>query len=234
MRLRKLLRKIHRWVGVIASLWLLLLASTGYLLQHKEGFNLENKFIQSTTLLSWYGIGEQFLSFELNQNKVAQLDYQVYVDESPVLKLEKELIGVVEQGANIVLATENELHWFNQDKELVQSMDSLDGLPSPIVKIAIQDSQIYLKSLNGVFTLEGQLVDNIFNNWSTSSQDLGLKNQLLSNSSNEFVSWFTLLFDIHAGITTPSLLNDLAAFALIFLSLSGLIIFFKKSARANR
>ena len=70
MRLRKFLRRIHRWVGIVASVWLLLLATTGFLLQHKDDWNLSKYHTQSSWILGVYGIGDNYISYQNKQERV--------------------------------------------------------------------------------------------------------------------------------------------------------------------
>ena len=70
--------------------------------------------------------------------------------------------------------------------------------------------------------------------WSQAIDSESLKIQLIETSTQNYLSYEQLIFDLHAGITSPSLFNDIAALALIFLSISGIIIFFKKSFRNQK
>jgi len=48
-------RKSHRWIGGVAALWLIALASTGVLLQHAEDWGLDRKWVRSAWLLRAHG-----------------------------------------------------------------------------------------------------------------------------------------------------------------------------------
>lgn len=48
----------HRRIGVLASAFVLVIASTGLLLNHTEDLRLDERYVQSPWLLSWYGIEE--------------------------------------------------------------------------------------------------------------------------------------------------------------------------------
>lgn len=49
-----LLRRLHAWVGILASLNLLLLIITGLLIQHRDLFRLENTYVSRRFLPSGY------------------------------------------------------------------------------------------------------------------------------------------------------------------------------------
>jgi hypothetical protein len=234
MRLRKFLRKIHRWIGVLASVWLLLLATTGFLLQHKDDWNLDQQYTESKLLLSLYKIGNQYISFETNNSSIAQLDYQIYINKQPVQKLEQQIIAAIYQQPNWIVATDTKVIWINEDGQILQSLDELDGLPTKIENLGNDQYDLFIQSENKSINLETLKPSSLVINWSQASQSEDLKQQLMHQASHNYLSYQQLLFDLHAGITSPSLLNDFAALALIFLSLSGIIIFVKKSFKSQK
>jgi hypothetical protein len=234
MRLRKFLRKIHRWIGVIASIWLFLLATTGFLLQHKDGWKLDEKYTNSTFLLSLYDIGDQFISYETNTSSIAQLDYHIYLNSKPIIKLEEALIGAILLQETWILATQSKLYWMDKEGNIVQSMDDLDGIPMPIDNLGSYNNTIIIQNSDQALSLETLEPLTKSPTWSLPTNSKKLKTELISTMSHNYLSYQQLIFDLHAGITSPSLFNDLAAFALIFLSISGIVIFFKKSFKRQR
>ena len=46
----------HRYMGLAAALFVVLLASTGLLLNHTERLGLAQRYISAGPLLDWYGI----------------------------------------------------------------------------------------------------------------------------------------------------------------------------------
>lgn len=53
-RRRTLMRKLHAVVGLVASLNLLFILVTGFLLQHREGFRLEDRLVSRAILPEGY------------------------------------------------------------------------------------------------------------------------------------------------------------------------------------
>jgi hypothetical protein len=234
MRLRKFLRKIHRWIGIIASIWLLLLASTGLLLQHKDDWNLAHKYTQSALLLSLYDIGQQFTSYGDQQNNLAQLDYQIYIDGTAKIKLEEPIIGAVYQQPNWIIATASQINWIDTHGQIIQSMDEFDGITLPIEKLGHNQTNLIIQNQSESIELKTLQPTMLTTTWSQAIDSESLKIQLIETSTQNYLSYEQLIFDLHAGITSPSLFNDIAALALIFLSISGIIIFFKKSFRNQK
>ncbi|MDX1696691.1 MAG: hypothetical protein R3308_00300, partial [Thiohalobacterales bacterium] len=46
----------HRWIGLTAAAFVIVLALTGLVLNHTTELALDSRHVQSTALLDWYGI----------------------------------------------------------------------------------------------------------------------------------------------------------------------------------
>lgn len=236
MRLRKFLRKFHRWIGILASLWLLLLASTGFLLQHSHAWHLDKKYIQSPFLLQAYGIGKQFIAFNQKGHQLMQLDKQIIQDNKATIKLTQTIKSAIYSQSQWIVATDTQIYWLDQQGQIVQTMDDLDGLPTPINALGQKDQHVFISNNNQAFSLpslEPAKVSPQDIQWQQGFSDAKLKILTLQKYSADYLSYEQVIFNIHAGITAPGILNDFAAIALIILSLSGIFLFFKKR-KTNR
>ena len=54
----RLLRKLHSWIGIVSSLNLLLLITTGLLIQHSQQLGLEDKYVSRRFLPSSYRLDD--------------------------------------------------------------------------------------------------------------------------------------------------------------------------------
>ena len=234
MRTRKFIRKFHRWVGLIASIWLLVLASTGFLLQHSEKWQLDKKFINNSLILNQYGIAQQYIAFKSDNNVLIQLDKQLIQHNIPTIKLSETINSAIYHQNNWIIATDSQIMWIDDSGQIIQTMDELDGLFLPINKIGLNNQDFVYSSNNKLFDsnsepLNAKLANNI--QWSILNTDSSLKQKAIELSSQNYLTYQQFIFDIHAAITTPSLLNDIAAISLIILSLSGIFLFFRKRKR---
>jgi uncharacterized iron-regulated membrane protein len=57
-RFRRLLRGAHAWVGVLASLNLLVIITTGFLIQHRDQFDLQDHYVSRRWLPSAYRLND--------------------------------------------------------------------------------------------------------------------------------------------------------------------------------
>ncbi len=122
MKIKRLLRKTHRQIGVFAALWLLLLASTGLLLQHRSDWGLDKSFITNQTLLKLYGVGKRVIAFKADNGFLIQVDKELVINQHKTLFPEpikrvafREHKWIVETGLGQT--------WFNQQGEVIQQFD---------------------------------------------------------------------------------------------------------------
>ena len=203
MRLRKLLRKIHRYIGVFTAIWLLLLASTGLLLQHSHSWGLDDSFIKNKFILKQYGIGQIIKAFKKDANTLVQVDKNLVINNNIVNFSQKiEKIGFYT--SFWIVKTQDSQIWYNQKAKIVQTIDEFD-------EPAVSNSEI---------------------RWLANNKDEQLIESAINKVSDGFLTVEKFIFDIHAGITASSVLNDIAAIGLILLSISGLFLFYKK--KTNR
>lgn len=234
--MKKQLRKIHRWVGLTSAIWLLLLATTGFLLQHSHDWKLDHKYISNVSVLNFYGIGDQYIAFESNNHQIQQLDKQIIQDGKSSLKLQENMVAAIHHEQQWVIATNTQVLWINSLGEISKSRDEFDGLSFPIDSLGKINGQIVYKQNEVLSSLETNLPANTNSsevNWSTPTINQAQKDKAIQQTSHDYLTYEKVIFDIHAGITTPGIVNDIAAIALIILSLSGIFLFFRKK-KTNR
>ncbi len=240
MRLRKALRKIHRWVGLLSALWLLQLAVTGLLLQHADDFNLTQMHVSSPKVLQWFGYGTRQQIITVQDQNLYQIDEVVGFDEHKI-PITGQLVAAVRsidiQGQDLwVLATANSLYWINPQGEIIQQLDDFDGLPTPVsglfsaegkVNVAKGKQWYQLLKTGDFVPLTGQFSSpEIFRSMSSAEQD-----QYFEAALQGKLSYDKVLHGIHAGIQGSKWLNSLSALALLYLSVSGIYLFFKQPKR---
>jgi hypothetical protein len=241
MRLRKVFRKIHRWVGLISALWLLQLTITGLLLQHADSFKLTTTYINSPTILQWFDYGQRQQAWDVDDLTIFQLDDQAKINDS-IINIPSPLVGVGHTGSNWVLATANTLYWLNQQGEIINQMDDFDGLPTPVQKmtatyesINIQVNHRWAEINDGIIswhptTPDIEATKAIQARKLTSSEQGELFSSLLGNK----LSYDKVLHGIHSGIKSSSWMNTLSALALLYLCFSGIYLFFKAPRNIQR
>jgi len=238
MRLRLIFRKIHRWVGLLASLWLMQLAITGLLLQHADDLGLSTHYVSSPMVLQWFGYGKRQLAWDSSGETWYQLD-DVISFRGRTTPVTDEVIGVVKQQNHWLIATANSLYWFNQQVELVKQLDDFDGLPTPVQLVDKHQSHVVLKSQQSWYQLEADIfkrIEAIEVMKKPSSRALNPVeiNTLFNTILTDKLAYDKVIHGIHSGIKSSAWLNTLSSLSLLYLCFSGIYLFFKQAKRNRR
>ena len=212
-RRRKAIARWHRRFAVFISLWLLLLAASGLLINHANDWGLDSRPLASPLQRLVYGIETQSpdLCEPLTREGVA-CDQLFARLKLPVGEL---LLGV------------RDLFVLDDSGQLVENLSvrqfGLAGLHAAFA----EGSRIYLRdSSKTVLTtpdlVEGRVLDN-----AAAAQLDGVSWQIVE-PAQESITWERFVLDIHAARflgPAAKFFNDLMAVFILILALSGLWLF---------
>ena len=90
---------LHRYIGIVICVFLVLLSVTGIFLNHTDDLNLDKRFINWPWLLKHYGLAvpQPKQNFNLGQNAVTNYDGQIFYNEKLLFQNEDEIKGAVEK-----------------------------------------------------------------------------------------------------------------------------------------
>ena len=114
----------HRRIGLVAIILVIILAITGIMLNHTEQLKLDERYVESSWLLGWYGLepeGEA-ISYDVGEHVITVLDHLIFFNSYPVTRTEQAFHGAVKAEQLIVLAFDTELILLTHDGELVERM----------------------------------------------------------------------------------------------------------------
>ncbi len=122
----------HRYLGLTAALFVLILAGTGLLLNHTERFAWDSRFADQHWLLDWYGIEApaQTLSFQVGDQQITQLGERLYLDRMALAGEYHEMIGAIALPDLIAVAADASLILFTKEGELVERLGGAEGVPA--------------------------------------------------------------------------------------------------------
>lgn len=232
--------KTHRVVAINAMLFLLLLAVTGVILNHADGLGLSSTYPPGVMQRVLYGakaptVDSAYVAGDL---LFASAAGELYVDAVKLAETGQPLKGAVAVRGGIVLATGTELLLATSGAELVERI--APELKASIDKLGVRGRDAVLLVGQSLLVLDtGQMrlteVDdsadaNIL--WSepvvvTASQ----AQQIAAAAGSRLFSWERLLLDLHSGRILPGvgrLLADLAALCLVYLCITGLLLWFRR------
>lgn len=146
-RLVGLLWRWHRRLGLLAALFVLLVASSGVVLNHTDGLGLDRRFVSWNWLTAAYGDPASALSaFRLERHWLSRTaSGVVYLDTREVAACRGELVGALQQGDLLLAACAEELLLVTARGELVESAIAGTGLPVPVQSIGLIDGEVALQ-----------------------------------------------------------------------------------------
>ena len=122
----------HWYMGVTAAVFVLLLSVTGVLLNHTERLGLDKHYVQMDLLLDWYGIHapETITSFAVDTRQITLFGRHLYLETLALPGEYQQLKGAATYADLVVVAVDNDILLLTQEGELVEHLDSTDGVPS--------------------------------------------------------------------------------------------------------
>ena len=237
---KNLFRKWHRWIGFSSAIFLLNLAITGILLNHSDDLKLQDRYVSSNWLVNWYGIKApanfDCVTSIIKSDLLCQIGEQIFKNNTPMIKTSQPLIGIIQLNDLQYIATKNEIHILTTNFQLVETLNSISGLPHAI-------SEIGILSIKGENTLAVKNQHSVWmysqneNSWKLTEQSFHSINTLIAPPSSMLIqlklnyldsqiSYLKLVQDIHSGrilSLSGKVLTDLSGVIIILLSISGFI-----------
>ncbi|MBT3012286.1 MAG: PepSY domain-containing protein [Candidatus Thiodiazotropha sp. (ex Lucina aurantia)] len=228
-KLRLFLLRWHRRIGVILSLFVILIAVTGIIINHANRFSLDTMPITSPWILSWYGIefeGE-IRGYPTGAHWISAFQEKLYWDSESVSYCTEPLKGV-ETTADIWFALcGTSLLLISGEGELIETLS--DVVPNDSTALSgVQDDWLIIATGSGQMALHSDSLElkSDLNSQTTARTPTALPADLQAelNFKSHSITVERLLLDLHSGrvLQLPgALFNDLVALVMILLALSG-------------
>lgn len=209
-------RKWHRRIGFAASLFLLILASTGILLNHYESLALHQHYIQSTWILDWYGVKQpQKIHCIKSSSTICQVGSHLYsaTQQTKLQLLSSDATAlrmVINSPSETYIVTDTRVDIYNPDFQLIESLDRRDELNRALINGILSENDHSKAALN-------QVVEPV------NSQ---LKQVLSDQYRRQQITYLKFIQDLHSGqlFNLPGkLFTDLLGITLLILAISGFI-----------
>ena len=238
----------HRWIGMTAAVFVVLLSVTGLALNHTEQMGLDSRHVASGPLLDWYGIRapDDITVYAAGSLTVASLGRQVYIGTAQLPGTEAPVTGAVALDDFIVVGLKDQLLLLTRDGELVERLDETAGVPAGIQALGTSASgRLAVAGADGDFTTDSDL-----SRWQRSSGSgvtwstpvtpaPALVTALQQSYRGSGLSLERVMLDLHSGRILGAwgvYLMDAAAIVFLLLAASGIWLWGKRraSARAHR
>ncbi len=241
--LLRLLRRWHARIGFAATLFFLILAVTGLVLNHGNRLGLDGRSVHAGWLAHWYGIKAEppRHAFRSGHHILIAANGRWLLDGKTSGLTLPEPLGLIELADVFVVASEAALYVFREGGELIEKLDpaALPGVP--VRAIGSSARRIVLRTASGIFTsadaMSWQPAAQRSVLWSAPAELSASERQSYGEALVPGVSLQQLLLDLHSGRFAGSygpLFVDLLAVALAALSLSGAWFFLLPGFRRRR
>ena len=238
--LLRLLRRWHARIGFAAALFFVLVAATGFALNHAGVFGLDAKYVHAAWLARWYGLRiepprQAFRSAHhalVAANGRWLFDGRLSSDKAP------QPVGLVELPGMVAVASDDALYIYGEDGELIERLER-GALPgTPVRAIGLSTQTLVLRAESGTFASADALLwrpespQNVA--WSVPVELSATERQAYEPALAPGISVQRLLLDLHSGRIAGRygpLAVDVLAGLLTVLSLSGAWLFLRPRNR---
>ncbi|MCG7921079.1 MAG: PepSY domain-containing protein [Candidatus Thiodiazotropha lotti] len=227
--LRLFMLRWHRRIGFILSLFVILIAITGIVINHANRFGLDTRPITSPWILSWYGVefvGE-IKGYATAESWISAFQGKLYWDSESVGFCAEPLKGAEMVAGIWFVLCDTSLTLLSSDGELIEIVD--DVVPDNTRALSgVHDDWLVIVTETGMQTLHSDTLelkpDTVTNTTARIATPLPASLQADLNFKSHSITIERLLLDLHSGriLQMPgALFNDLVALAMILLALSG-------------
>ena len=131
-------------MGIVSALFVILLSFSGLILHHSPALNLDNQFISSSRLLSWYEIEVPpvKIQYRAGQHGVQLIAESIYFDSDRLPGNFPDLKGLVATEFGFVAATSYQLLLLTDAGELIEVLGRVHLVPTGISRIGSNSSGI--------------------------------------------------------------------------------------------
>ena len=235
----------HRRIGLVAILLVIVLSITGIMLNHTERFKLDSTYVDSSFLLSWYGLepDSEPVSYGVDESTFTQWGSQLFLDEQPIAEYDNGIRGAIMAEKFIVVAFERDILLLTPSGELVESIPTESSF-ADIARLGVKQQRPVVETVDGSF----YIADEHIIDWSSTVADDALWSQSTPMSDEKMAALKTgfrgqglslerVVLDLHSGRIFGAYgiyVMDAAAIALLWLSLSGLWVWNSRRIKMGR
>lgn len=239
----------HRRLGLTILLFVLLLSSTGIILNHPSTFGIDRSYPQSIWLLQPYknSLVDKANGFLVNHQWIYQQFNQLFIDEQSIGTCQ-QLVGVARHSDGLLIACETQWFLIDDNAQLLDTyMPSDFSIKGEYQLANLQDGSLMVGTAKAttahqskswmLLDLDSYLLTDMTQdqmqlavtayNWHVLPSEL--------TKTNQNITWQRILLDLHSGRWFGYWLGnaavwviDLAALILMLLSLSGFWIWWSK------
>ncbi|VAX12704.1 hypothetical protein MNBD_GAMMA24-1672 [hydrothermal vent metagenome] len=223
----------HRYIGLSAAVLVLILATTGLMLNHTDELQLDSHYVSNDWLLNQYGIHAPttIRSYSLPNHWLSQWGERLFLGQIEIGKTDEKLLGALFYNNMLVMALESEVWLLTPSGELIEKLGDNEGIPAGMSAIGItHDGQVAVMAAHGVYSTDRDLAiwqntANANTTWVDSNElPASLYQHLLKKYRGHGLSLERITLDLHSGRIFGQYgvyVMDTAAVLMLLLAISG-------------
>ena len=237
------LLKLHNIIGLFVCLVLIHLSVTGIALNHTDKLNLNQTKISWDWLLNAYGISvpETKIAFSVEGKIFHLTNSQIFMNTQSIMRSNDMLVGVINFDNQFIVSTTNSIILINKSGDFIKKIKLPENSLRKINKIGSYSDGIIIE-INKIKFIS----DKNLKNWITKKNSDAAKwttqisipedmsNQIKKYYVGEGITIEQIILDLHSGVIFKSVgkfFMDIIALLLIFMSVSGVWIWFVKKTK---
>ena len=231
------LHRVHRWIGVGVSLFVIFLVLTGWALNHTAELGLARLLVQVPWISAWYGLRGEVpaTGYAASGRWLIAGDDAVLLDGKPTAFKLKNVIGMATTSDLIAIASRDELVVLDPQGRPVDRVSATQLPTGPIVRIGFAQNRIVLQGASTYASVDGFTWTPFEGNtdWSV-PQPLPPNQQQYAKQLAPALSLERIMQDIHSGRILGhygSYFVDAVGLFFLLLAGSGLWMFFRHRRR---
>jgi hypothetical protein len=224
---------VHRFAGLGAVLFLLVLAVTGFAINHADELQLDKRHVSAGWLLDWYGIEapRDIAAVAAGDSWVSQIGDRIYVNEREIPGRYGALAGAAATADSICIAAGSEIILAAKSGELIEVLGAAHGVPAGVRSIGLMNGHIVVRSNRTAFRADADFgawreTAEAPATWSERAQlPPALRARIVESWRGSGLPMSRVLADLHSGRLfgkTGVLIMDIVALGVMLLAASGI------------
>lgn len=235
----------HRRIGLAAIILVIILSITGIMLNHTESLELDSTYVNSSLVLNWYGLepGGEPISYKAGEHTLSLWNGQLFLDRKIMGSSTQTLRGAVHSERFIVAAFDTELLLLSDEGEIIERMPTSTSF-SAIRRIGTRYQRAVIETSEPLYymadehMLDWDVIINEDIQWAQAVElDETGRKTLREAFRGKGLSLERVTLDLHSGRIFGEYgiyLMDAAAIALLWLSLSGLWVWWRRRRKQSQ
>lgn len=151
----------HRYLGLIAALFVILISITGLMLNHTEDMQLDQSYVESQWLLDWYGVEapQDISGYRAGEHWISQWESRLLTQHHDLGDQGSPLLGAVSYQGMLIVALEGTLLLLTPDGEIIEVLRGHQGVPAGMWAIGLtSDKRVAVKAAHGSYVADADLL----------------------------------------------------------------------------